>query len=108
MGNSSQAAPDAPDDPEAIGRAAAALFRVSCAGCHGDEGRGGGSALPPGITAPDMTAASFHDERSDEALAQVIRDGRGAMPGFGSQINDRGIAALVGHVRTLRGAPAGE
>jgi mono/diheme cytochrome c family protein len=51
--------------------------------------------------APDLTAAAVQ-ERSDPELAAVIREGRGVMPGFGDQLNDRGIQALVGHVRTLR------
>lgn len=91
------------EPPEAtVARAAAALFRASCAGCHGAGGRGDGPAAPPGAQVPDLTAASLHDGRTDEQIARVIREGQGLMPGFGSEINERGIAALVAHVRTLR------
>lgn len=100
--DSSQAEPVEGPPEATVARAAAALFRASCAGCHGASGRGGGPAAPPGASVPDLGAASLQDERTDEELASAIRDGRGLMPGFGSQINERGIAALVAHVRTLR------
>jgi mono/diheme cytochrome c family protein len=81
--------------------AAAVLWRVRCAGCHGVEGRGDGPAAPPVATIPDLTSAEVQG-RTDEQMAAVIRDGRGMMPGFGSQLNERGIAALVAHMRTFR------
>ncbi len=90
-----------PPSAETVAQAAAALYRASCGGCHGVDGRGNGPSLPAGIVAPDMTLAAVQG-RSDEELARVIREGRGVMPGFGSQLNDRGIEALVTHVRTLR------
>lgn len=88
-------------EPVTVERAAAALFAASCAGCHGVDGRGGGDSAPPGAVMPDLSAAAVQD-RSDQDMATVIREGRGMMPGFGSQLNERGIAALVAHVRTLR------
>lgn len=101
--SSESAPPEAGEPPtaDAVARAAAALYRASCAGCHGVDGRGGGPTLPAGIMAPDLTHAEVQ-ERSDEELARVVRGGRGVMPGFGEQLNERGIAALVEHVRTLR------
>ncbi len=92
----------AEEEPADIPAAASALYRASCAGCHGVDGRGGGPAAPPGANVPDIAAASVQDALSDEQIARVILEGRGMMPAFGSQINDRGIAALVAHVRTLR------
>jgi mono/diheme cytochrome c family protein len=91
-----------PAEPADLSAAAAALYRASCAGCHGVTGQGGGTAAPPGASIPDLTAPSVQDALSDEEMARVIRDGRGMMPAFGAQINDRGIAALVAHVRTVR------
>lgn len=93
---------DANADPvEREARAAAALFNVSCGSCHGRDGRGGGPAMPPGAQIPDLGDASWQSARTDEAIAQVITTGRGLMPPFGTQINERGIAALVKHVRSL-------
>ena len=98
-----QEAGEAPSG-ESIALAAAALFRTSCAGCHGVDGRGGGPDAPPGAAMPDLSAADYHEGRTDAEMAEAIATGRGLMPGFGSQLNARGIAALVGHVRTLRGS----
>ena len=87
-----------------ITRAAAALWNVSCAGCHGRDGKGQGQARPPGAQLPDFTSAEFQKQRSDEQLLQVIRDGRGMMPGFGKQLNAQGLAALVAHIRAYGAA----
>jgi mono/diheme cytochrome c family protein len=93
-------------DPEATRvRAAAALWRVSCAGCHGPGGSGGGPELPPGAQVPDMTATDWQRGRTDGELASAIRDGRGLMPAFGDRINPTGVLALVAHIRTLGAAP---
>ncbi len=90
-------------EPGDLSAAAAGLYRSSCAGCHGAQGHGGGPAAPPGANVPDLTSASVQNGLSDEEMTRIIREGRGMMPAFGSQINERGIAALVAHVRTLRG-----
>jgi cytochrome c553 len=91
----------APAEPEEGGtdRAAAALFNVSCAGCHGRDGKGLGAQRPPGGQLPDFTVRAFQAQRSDAQLADVIRKGRGLMPPFGKQVNDQGIAALVSYIR---------
>lgn len=88
-----------------VGRAAAALWNVSCAGCHGRDGKGLGSGRPPGAQLPDFTSAEFQKQRSDEQLLQAIREGRGMMPGFGKQLNEQGLSALVAHVRAYGAAP---
>ena len=82
-------------------RAAAALWLVSCATCHGREGRGDGPARPPNVEMKDLTDPTWHAETTDEQIAQVILEGRGEMQGFGDRINPRGIAALVGHIRRM-------
>jgi mono/diheme cytochrome c family protein len=82
-----------------VDRAADALYTVSCAGCHGRDGRGQGEQRPPGAQMPDFTAQEFQGKRKDAELAAVIRDGRGMMPGFGKQLNAQGLEALVAKVR---------
>ncbi|MEZ4255804.1 MAG: cytochrome c [Polyangiales bacterium] len=98
-------AADAPSEPlpqgESLARAAAALYRMSCAPCHGMEGRGDGPAKPEGATIRSFADAAFQSSNTDEALAAVIADGRGLMPKFGTQINPDGIHALVVHIRSL-------
>jgi len=84
-------------------RAAAALWSMRCAPCHGEGGRGDGRNKPPGAPVPNFTSAAFHEARSDAQLGEVISKGRGLMPPFEADITDTGIAALIAHIRTLRG-----
>jgi len=93
-----EAQPAQPADPA---RAAQALWKVACAGCHGADGRGAGASLPAGASVPNFADAAWQADRSDTAIADVIRGGRNLMPAFGAQITDDGIAALVAHIRSL-------
>jgi mono/diheme cytochrome c family protein len=86
-------------DPNA--RAAAALWGMRCASCHGNGGSGDGAGRPPGAALPDLTQAAYQSSRSDAQIHAVIKNGRGLMPAFGDQLSDLGIDALVQHVRTL-------
>jgi mono/diheme cytochrome c family protein len=107
---SSQTAPAAADTPvsaeEAQARATLALWNVTCATCHARDGRGGGPGLPPGAKVPDLSDAAFTSTLSDEQLAASIRDGKGMMPGFGPQLGQEGVVAMVAHVRRLSAAVA--
>jgi len=93
-------------EPEQGGveRAADALYSVSCATCHGRDGRGQGVGRPPGAVLPDFTSIEFQKQRSDLELLDVIRAGRGLMPPFGKQVNEQGLAALVARIRRFAGA----
>jgi mono/diheme cytochrome c family protein len=99
--------PPSSTEPEEGGteRAADALYNVSCAGCHGRDGKGQGPQRPPGAPLPDFTDPQFHAQRTDAQLLQVLREGRGLMPPFGKQLNDQGLDALIAKVRRF-GAPA--
>lgn len=94
----------APNEEGGVERAAAALWNVSCASCHGRDGRGQGPGKPPVAQIPDFTSADFQKQRTDADLATVIQNGRGMMPGFGKQLNEQGLAALVKHVRAFGAA----
>ncbi len=78
--------------------AGARQFAVTCAGCHGADGRGTakGAAI---ATQPSVVA------RSDAELAHIVRDG---MPGKGmpgaAQLGGDRIAAVVRYLRTLQAA----
>lgn len=97
----SEAQPAQAAQPADPARAAQALWKVACAGCHGADGRGAGASLPPGASVPNFADAAWQADRSDTAIADVIRGGRNLMPAFGAQITDDGIAALVAHIRSL-------
>ncbi len=99
-GQGANATNEAPS-PEMIEQAIAALYQQRCASCHGATGAGDGADAPI-AEMPDFTAATYQDSKTDADLARAIRMGSGLMPAFGDQLNERGITALVGHVRRLR------
>lgn len=78
------------------------IFQRQCAPCHGVHGRGDGpvaAALNP--KPANLADPDFQAQRSDDALVRTIREGKGAMPGFGGQFTDAEIRALVGYIRSL-------
>jgi len=81
--------------------AVASLWRVRCASCHGETGRGDGMGIPEGAVVRDLTSAEWQSSVTDEEIAQVIATGRELMPRFDDSINERGIRGLVAHVRRL-------
>lgn len=79
----------------------AAIFRKTCAACHGADGRG---THPPGFTTPprNLTDPELQTRLSDAAIKETIRYGKGQMPTFGALLADPDIDDLVAYVRTLR------
>lgn len=70
------------------------LFRANCAACHGAAGIGG--ALASGRHAPALRPAT------PVQIAEAVRIGPGAMPGFGEDtFNDEQLAAIVKYVELL-------
>ena len=97
-----EATGDAAESGEsAQARAATALWRVTCASCHGADGAGNGPARPPNATMSNFQDSAWQASRTDAQLAQVITKGRNLMPPFGDRINERGVAALVAHIRSF-------
>lgn len=71
------------------------IFNAQCAHCHGRKGDLGLSG------AKDLTASTLDRK---EVLA-LVRDGKGAMMGYGSQLKPNELEAVVDHVLTLRQRP---
>lgn len=82
-------------------RAAQALWDSRCATCHGADGRGNGPGKPPVAQIADFTSHDYAGKHSDAELHAIIKNGRGMMPAFGSELTDIGIDAMIAHVRTL-------
>ena len=72
------------------------LYRVGCAQCHGADLTGG---LGPRIDAGSNADIGL----SDEQVANVIRVGPGAMPGFDRRLNEAQIDSLVVYLRVRQG-----
>jgi mono/diheme cytochrome c family protein len=92
------------------------LFQVSCAPCHGVEGKGGGPVtnhnpaqglnrfpLPaPLLSGPGAVTAV----RTDGYLYATIRHGGALMPGYGISLTEQERWSIVSYMRTLDGAAA--
>jgi len=84
-------------DPEP---AAERTFNTVCGRCHGADGKGGFAA--EGANPPrNFRDAAFQANRTDAQLKQVIRSGKGAMPGYGDLFSDVDLQGLVTKIRSF-------
>ncbi len=97
--------PDQRQPAEVRRNAARALFQMTCASCHGADGRGPAEAVEGRAAVRDLTTWEYHSNVSNQQIAEAIVRGREGMPAFGGQLAPQAIVALVEHVRML-GAPA--
>ena len=96
---------DTPRPPAGAPRAQR-LFYGFCASCHGVDGRGSWRAVLFLIRPGDLTDAGRMRPHSDRYLFDLIKHGgapigRPGMPGFGFNLSDADVEALVAYVRTL-------
>ena len=80
-----------------VPRSDRSLYAANCASCHG-EARGG-SAMAPELV-------DVAKRRTREQLAQIIREGTGRMPAFGSALDGRAVSDLVNFLITGHDATA--
>lgn len=90
-----------PERPAATGSAAAALYRMSCAGCHGADGSGNGPSKPADVTLADFRDAAWQSSKTDAAIATAIAAGTSPEHAFGERLGPAGVSALVGHLRAF-------
>lgn len=81
-----------------------ATWRQRCVTCHGRIGRGDGPAGRQ-AGAPDLTRSDWQAATSDEAIAQVILQGRGKMPAH-AELPESTVLGLVRLIRLLGPGPA--
>ena len=84
----------AADDPGQVS------YRKSCAVCHAADGTGN-SPTGKALKVRDLTSAEVQ-QQTDDALAGVIADGKGTMPGFKSSLSPAQIRDVVAFLRTLK------
>jgi mono/diheme cytochrome c family protein len=86
------------------------LFRAHCAGCHGGDGRGGTWRTRLLFLRPGDLTRSEMASLGDRYLEDLIRQGgasygKPGMPGFGFELTEGEIQALVRYLRVLPRAP---
>ena len=83
---------------QSASNSAAGTYKTNCVSCHGSDGRGS-------VVGKSLHAADFHSaqvqQQSDAQLADVVGQGRGNMPAFGTRLSKDQIDALVKYIRTL-------
>jgi mono/diheme cytochrome c family protein len=84
------------------------LYRVSCAACHGSDGRGA-SASMVGFEnpLPDLTDCNFSTREAEADWVIVVQEGGPArgfseiMPAFGDALTEEQIIKIIRHIRTF-------
>ena len=83
-----------------------------CATCHGDGGKGDGSAgLSLPVRPADHTNGAAMNQLSDSFLMDIISKGGGAvgkstfMPAWGGALNEKQIRDIVSYIRTIAVPP---
>lgn len=70
------------------------LYQQKCASCHGVDGK------PMMLGIPDFSRGEAVLKTYEE-LAQVVKTGRGMMPGFQSQMKEQDVFDIVAYIKTL-------
>lgn len=99
--------------PAAAGAAAdgAAVYASRCAACHQASGAGLPGVFPPlagseWVTGKETTLIALVLHGARGALTVQGRTYNGAMPGFGAQLQDAELAAVLTHIRSRWGNAA--
>jgi mono/diheme cytochrome c family protein len=78
---------------------AATIFKAKCALCHSADGSAD-TQTGKALHAKDLRSEEVQ-KKTDAELTQVITNGNGSMPAFGSQLSPEDIHKLVDYVRDL-------
>jgi len=79
------------------------IFMKWCVACHGEQGKGDGPAAAAYDPKPaNFTAGEFWTSRPDSLLEEVIEHGKGGMPSFAKQLDDRAIFTVIQYLKELR------
>lgn len=78
------------------------MFMQGCAICHGDRGRGDGTAAIALEASPrDLADAEFMRSRTDGGLFKTLTEGMNEMPSFEEAYTEEERWHIVNYVRTL-------
>lgn len=98
-----------PQYEEGLVQKGAHQYKVECAPCHGESGKGDGPDVSKLDTTPeDFTSPNFWDAGTMTGMLQVITIGEAPdMPAFGDRLSPEEILAIANHIEaTFRPRPA--
>lgn len=79
------------------------VFDQNCITCHGATGKGDGAAAAALNPKPaNFAKGVFKYGSSDSALAKTIKNGKGAMPPWGSVLSAKDIDNVIAYVKSLK------
>jgi cytochrome c6 len=78
----------------------AAVFKASCASCHGQDAKGQ-TPVGKSLKIKDLHTAEVQKESAAD-LAKVISDGKGKMPAFKSKLTKAQIDDVVAYIKSLK------
>jgi cytochrome c6 len=78
----------------------AAVFKASCAVCHGADGKGD-SPMGKMMKLRDLSSADVQ-KQTDAELTDITTNGKNKMPAYKSKLSAEQIKAVVGFIRTLK------
>ena len=87
------------------------LYEQNCASCHGTDGEGQPDWKTPGengvYPAPPHTAEGHTWHHPDQQLLDIMANGgampSSTMPGFGEQLSEEEMLAILAHIKTFWG-----
>lgn len=81
---------------------ARAVYDRACMSCHGPTGKGNGPRAAMLRTSPtDFTDPAWQAQAQDDALRDLIAQGRGSMPPFKHRLNPQEIDGVLRTVRAF-------
>jgi mono/diheme cytochrome c family protein len=82
------------------------VYTERCVLCHGTSGKGDGQGAAGLDPKPrDHTNGEYMNARTDDQLLEVIRNGKGNMPAWGSILSDAEQRSVLMYVRSLAVPP---
>jgi mono/diheme cytochrome c family protein len=92
-----------PSSAESI-KAGGLVFAKNCRACHGIQGKGDGTAIPPGVKPANLVAGQWKHGGTDADLFKTIKGGVGPafdMQAWGDRLSDEEIWNVINYIRDL-------
>src|SRR5579862_5835463 len=99
-----QAAKNPIPSSEASIKAGGLVFAKNCRACHGIQGKGDGTAIPPGVHPANLIAGTWKHGSTDGDLFKTIKEGVGPafdMQAWGDRLSDDDIWNVINYIRDL-------